>query len=360
MISYRLAQIIDEIVPYYSDENYVIERLKQLSGIYYQLSPDLLNLLTNLNTPNVVIDKCRNLSGKVSNEVRDFKDNTTTSEFFNLLRDLIEYTQQHVDQVSPSSINIKQYLEDVNTAYNNYIDSQTSRLALSLVLQSHRAYSAISTFRDTLLSVQNSLISEPPPTTEDQEVLTLYFSHASDFELLSRKLNSLLDAYKELCEVCGVSYNDHPLQIIKIETGSVFIKIAGAILPLKLLEKFILKTAEILYRRFVREGRIEAESEYRKELIEEINLRNALNEAGINTEEIDGRIHSAARKHTENLLTLMYGEPSVEINGVETAIGDLQEQQFLEQSKTRRIEHQQLNLPERGNTQNDEASSDAE
>lgn len=358
MISYHYAQLIDTFVSYFSDENYVIQRLFEFSTVYEKVSPSLAELTINLNNSVTVQDRCSVISQTIKNDVRDIKDNTTTSEFFTELRDLIVHADQLTMQLSSKSLNITQHLEQVNKAYNNYIDSQSVDVATLLIIQSHRAYAAISAFRDTLSSVRNNLISEPPKTTEKQEVLTLYFSHQSDFETLTRKLSALLAAYKELCVVVGISNSDQPLQIVKVETGSIFIKVIGALLPIKLLESFIKKAAEIFYRRFIREGRIETESEYRKEIIEEIGLSNALKKEGINTAEIDERIRFAAKKHSENLFTLMYGEPSVEINGEKITIGDSKEQQFIEQSKTRRLEYQETNNPDNKYIQSDETNLD--
>ncbi len=344
MISYHLVRLIDELVSYFSDDNYVVERLQRLSHLYTSVSPSLVELMAGTANANATVDRCQRLSQLIANEVRDIKDDTTTSEFFKHLRDTIDQTNRFAAQFPKKTLDVTEHLEDLNGAYDQYINSHTPDTATVLLIQGHRTYAAITTFRDTLSSVRDSLIPEPEETTDEEETLTLFFGRTADLEILVQKLSAITTAYQQLCELTGVSYVEQPLRIIKVETGSILIKVVGAVLPIKLLETFIKKVANILYRRCVREGRIEAQSEYRKEIMDEIDLRNALKEAGVDVSKIDERLQHMASQHADELCSLLYGEPSVDVNGVETGIEDLPEQVFLDQFRMLRLEDQQLQI----------------
>ena len=335
MVSYIFAQQAESVVHRFADDTYIIQRLRQLSDLYEEVSPELAATLINIQQS---VGKCQVISKKVDEGVSAIKKGTKASRLFTEIRDAISHAEQFSEQMPSQSFNVKEHLEDFNEAYDTYIDNQRPDTAFKLMIQGYRSYAAISTFRDTLQQIAATITSETNKPNDDEHALVLYFPQQIQLDTLVIKLSAIQALYDDLLDMAGLTTSAHPLRIVKVETGSFFVKLIGALLPVKLIGDFTRKTAEILFRRFVTEGKIEAEADYRKEIVETLNLRNALQDAGIDTSKIDNRLAHAANKHADHLCKLMYGESSVEIDGVAISIGDMQEAQFLEQKELLRLE----------------------
>lgn len=340
MISHLFVRHAESIVHRFNDGTYVVSRLKELSELYKAVSPDLAGTLIGISQ-NTSFTKCQAISIKVEQGVEAIKNGTKTSQLFNEIHDAILHSEHFSDKMIEPHFDVKEHLEDFNAAYDKYIDLQRADTACELMIQGHRSYASISTFRDTLQQISAAISNDQTDAGENEGVLTLFFPQAISFDSLVDKLSAIEAVYNDLVGLAGLSVADHPLRIAKIETGSLFIKVVGAIFPTKLLGEFTRKTAEILFRRFVKEGKIEAEGEYRKEIVEILDLRNSLNEIGVDTSKMDDRLSHAATKHAERLGKLMYGESAVEVDGVAVTIGAMQEAEFLEQRKLRLLEHRQ-------------------
>ena len=338
MVSYIFVQQAESVVHRFGDGTYIVERLKQLSDLYADVSPDLAATLVNIHQSQTA-GKCQAISQKVDAGVREIKTGTKASQLFTEIRDAIRHAEQFSEQMPAQSFDVKKHLEDFNEAYDTYIDNQRADTAFELMIQGHRSYAAISTFRDTLQQVSATIAFEANEPSDDENALVLYFPQQIRFDTLVVKLSAIQSLYDDLLDMAGLTASVHPLRIAKIETGSLFVKVIGAVFPVKLIGDFTRKTAEILFRRFVTEGKIKAEADYRKEIVETLDLRNALQEAGIDVSKIDDRLSHAANQHADHLCKLMYGESSVEIDGVAISIGDMQESQFLEQKELLRLEH---------------------
>src|SRR3989442_1509519 len=144
------------------------------------------------------------------------------------------------------------------------------------------------------------------------------------------KLRALDIIYDELCGLAGVSF---PLQVISIESGSLWLRLFGEsriITALVSLGEFVLL---FLYRNFTHEGRPMTLPLKLRPLDDLLRWKHILEEAGIDCPEVDENLKKALIKVSEQFVDLLMGQPSVRINGVTHSLRkDLQERYVKESS----------------------------
>jgi hypothetical protein len=173
---------------------------------------------------------------------------------------------------------------------------------------------------------------EIPSKTERGRV-SIFLSSNMDLELFSIKLNSVLEIYNELINLCGVPIIDNKASIVKVESGSFWVDILGYPKVINLLTKLIEDSVSFLYRNFTNEGKI-INLPRKVESIESVlELRKKLKAVGVVTNEMDEQLQKSSVLIAKQLNKLLGGEPRVIINKNEYYIGENLEARYLEQSK---------------------------
>ncbi|MEL6109687.1 MAG: hypothetical protein AAFU85_27065 [Planctomycetota bacterium] len=337
MITNVFSRHAESIDREFGDETFLVSRLKRLSAINLSVEDSLSETMARTSQPDHT-SKTATVAAAISEAVAKWKVSTKTSRLFAE----IDSAARKSEQFSGGNSELNTHLQEFGSAYERYIDSQNAKNACQLIIEAHRSYAGVSMFRDTVVLIAEVLSESQPEPREDEGTLTLYFPQVVRLDALLEKLIAIEEIYRELLDLMGLSIVDHPLRIAKVESGSLFVRIIGAIFPTELLGDFTRKAAEVLFRRYLTEGKIEAEGEYRKEIAETIQLRNSLNEIGIDTSGLDDRLERAANQHAERLCKLMYGESDVEVNGVSVSIAGIQEAETIESRAPRLIEYELL------------------
>ena len=134
------------------------------------------------------------------------------------------------------------------------------------------------------------------------------------------KLNSLVVIYAEACLIFGINDRNHPLRIVKAESGSLWSKVFGESKVVEFIIWFLKNSVRYLHRNFTQEGKIKKIPQDIKTLQEEFSLHEKLQELlpGDRYKElIEKQAECLAKsaallaKHTQNLIER---EASVKIN----------------------------------------------
>jgi hypothetical protein len=173
-------------------------------------------------------------------------------------------------------------------------------------------YIALETTVAVLEMIGQNLEMEAQTNVEDQKFLSVLLSAKVDFTTLVNKLISLDTLYKELCFLINVSPAEHPLNISKVESGSLWIKVFGESRVISLLTSLLESWIQFVYRNYTREGKI-----FRNiQLIESIlDLDTKIKKGGYNNSVLKAEIQKSSVIAAQKLNTLLEGEPEVTLNG---------------------------------------------
>ena len=174
--------------------------------------------------------------------------------------------------------------------------------------------------------------------SEDHKRLSLQICGEYDLTTFAKKISSVDTIYNELGNLCKISLTDNPAQIIKIESGSLWLDILGYPRIIDMLETFFKSAIQFLHRTYTNEGKICSLPKKVEAVDALLDLRNNLNSAGVDTKSLDANLKKASVSLSNNLNTLLSGAPKVVVNQTQYSVGHEQEQRYLEESKRMLLE----------------------
>jgi len=139
-----------------------------------------------------------------------------------LVDDLKDLEGNDVDTFSAITVKVENFYQEYEKSINNYSWEQT----LTLLNAAAQLYDSIMVSRDLIHLIQQDL--EPQAqVSEENAAASLFFQGTTDYEEVLNKLLALNSLYSELCLLADVSRSQYPLKLIKIESGSLWIKLFG-------------------------------------------------------------------------------------------------------------------------------------
>lgn len=213
------------------------------------------------------------------------------------------------------------------------VSSYNFRNALNLLLNGTELLFAVEGAKQTVSGLQKRL-SPPTEVPFGDDELSIFLPAASTYAQILQKLQSIESLYSETCRLLNVSEAQHPLQVISIEAGSLWIKVFGESRVINSITGMIESAASYIYRNFTREGKIR-ELPKSAELIKSLlKLSDDLAARGIDNSEYNENLQQAAVKITRDLNKLLRGQPSVTVNGREHSVDVELKDQFLLENRS--------------------------
>lgn len=209
------------------------------------------------------------------------------------------------------------HIIDFSDAYDSYASQPSRQKALKLLLMGHKLYIRIQSY----LGLSESLIeayalSESSPFEGEGEILMI-FPAVETVEEATACLKCILAIYGELCILAGVSCQNYPLRLCKIESGSLWVKLFGESRVIGLACKLIESAAKYAYRNYTHEGLAAAIPKKVETLQEILELSKSLEEAGIDTSAMKQKIEKGAVTLANEFNDLIQGQKSIHLNGKE-------------------------------------------
>ncbi|ACC85452.1 hypothetical protein [Nostoc punctiforme] len=237
------------------------------------------------------------------------------SSFEILQKDYISFLKT----INPNS-EIESYIRSqfslLEEAYERFIDNYDYNSTVNLITCAKVLVNILSTFNEV-----NSFLIKNLQQTYDFELdetlnsFSLFIDSDYTFKEFIQKLEAIQALYSELCFLYDISEVDFPLRIIKIESGSLWVKIFGESRVIETIVSLIKDAKEYGYRNLTKEGKIEAEQQNFKAIESALELRKKLQEANIDVEEFDEKIKKSSIVIINNLNTLLSGEKKIKLNG---------------------------------------------
>ena len=218
--------------------------------------------------------------------------------------------QFYAEEPAPSGVLLHD-LEEFKETYEDFIVNQTTLHAFRLLERSKKLLTQIRLHHYGASSVLRRLQltdTEAPGT----ERISLWLSAETDaLEFLS-KMSAFAELYERLALALGISITEHPLKMVHVEVGSMWIEAVGHAAVTQLLSRILEKGLDFLTKHFRWENRYKDEPEFTR-------LKDAIGIAAeikkLNPDATNGVTDEVASIIAKRLLQLLRGEPEVEVNG---------------------------------------------
>lgn len=231
---------------------------------------------------------------------------------------------------------LSEKLETFLANYESYARSYSVQTSLSMSLSASELKTSITSTKQILGGV---LLLSESDSESDLPRLELYLSNVKTLKEFSVKLDALSEIYLELLHLYGKTEGDFPVLIEHLESGSLWIKIAGHTLTATILTSILTTATEYYQSEFTKTGQLNQLPTSVKVADDLLRISDQLEKDGIDTSEIKDNIASATRKISKNLDLLLGDQPTVHINNNEKNLSDALKDKLIEQSKDFKLEH---------------------
>ncbi len=275
--------------------DYFVELLLSISKHHQALGPSILELARSESSANNAHARQRALNSELSKIRTSLREELNTRKVWAGVEELgnrcgalaaSPLTREIGEQIGNE-------LSRFSEMYEHFLKSYSESAVFSLIDIGNELYISIDSLRMSARLAEEAL-AEPKIDFSDSEAqLRLSFYSSPTFEAFAAKLTALLQIYQKLCEIIEISTATNPLRIVKVETGTWYVNVIGAVMPIKLISRLLQNATEYLYRNYTTEGKLSALPRKAEAAEEILKLRRSLNEAGISTTEIDANIQSA-------------------------------------------------------------------
>ena len=209
------------------------------------------------------------------------------------------------------------HIVNFSDAYDSYTSQPSRQKALKILLMGHELYIRIQTYLGLSQSlVEAYSLSEKSPFEGEGEMLMILPAVETVEEVIIC-LKCIHAIYSELCILAGVSCQNYPLRLCKIDSGSLWVKLFGESRIIGLACKLIENAAKYAYRNYTDEGRAAAIPKKVETLKEILGLSKSLEEAGIDTSAMKQKLEKGAVALANEFNELIQGQKSIHLNGKE-------------------------------------------
>jgi hypothetical protein len=207
----------------------------------------------------------------------------------------------------------RQGIERFIELYDAYLMTQSPENAANLMLESSKINERVKLVLDALTFFVNSNRSSGVAAQSETEVSLVLF-HVESLNDYIAKLSAFRNLYSELCLLLGTTEGSHPLRILKIESGSLWIRVFGDTRVTQLLTGILESTIGFLHRRYTSEGKIAAVPSKLESLDAAIQVSARLKSLGVDTDAMNENLRKGGVAISESLAELLEGQPRVRLN----------------------------------------------
>lgn len=314
MYSEELINNVKELRKILHRNSYLINALTKLSDLSYEHEPSLTGL--------------SQFNSKITKEIKLTKHSDLLYELVSI-RKIFENNENLFNSYSNTLIRL---IDDFISCHHKYIQDYRIDDGLKLILTANKLfgvlYGILSTIEGTYLKFEEKEYTINENNTE----LWLIMNPDMELPIVTLKLTAIVNIYRELCELLNINYLDYPLKIIKIETGSLWIRLFGETQIIKFIKEIFEKAIGYFHRNFTNEGKIEAIPKKIEVIEQTLHLRESLKKGGLKTEKLDQNIEKSAIILTENLNKLLQDQPVISIDGYQFSVGKTIEKKYIDAS----------------------------
>lgn len=243
----------------------------------------------------------------------------SSRKFFESYEEMIEklrvFSELEVD--SDSLITLVNGLDEFANLYDKFLSNPLPVQAFPLLMQANKSWIQLLAVGGTLYTVRQQLQScaDYEIDSHEQSSMSILLPCADNYSAFVNRLTAIGRLYSEVCRLLGVAEEIFPLKIIKIESGSLWLKVFGESRVLNIISRFIEEAAGFIYRNYTSEGKISVVPRNVQALDFVIGLRASLRDQGVDTAEMDQQISGASIHIAKSLNHLLERQGSITVNG---------------------------------------------
>jgi len=200
-------------------------------------------------------------------------------------------------------------------------------------------HSHLDTALSMLAAVKEALAqAEPEDISVNESIVSIFLLSNNELSVFLAKIQSLERIYSELCRLMDISTSEYPLKIIKVEAGSLWVKLFGESKIITLLTDMIKSGVGYLHRNYTREGQLKSIPRQVEQYEAVLNLESKMRELGYDTSNMRESIKKSGVVIAKELSTLLGGESVVIVNEQTFSVGSAVDRLIAEKSKTLLLE----------------------
>ena len=319
MLSFQIAELIEEVSKEIHPDNAFIHAVRVLSEVVTGISEDVAAIGTNSNNAAYA----NSIQGRLRS-TKEYSAVISPRAFYVELLQLEGALKKFQAQLPSPSGYVESLIESLDSfavLFDNYLKNQTGDNAAPLVLSAPNVAQRLIDFRDSV-NLFHGILESASPQRSDSSTLSVVLSGEFDLKEFISRIQAIESMYSELCQLLNISQIDHPLQIEKIESGSLLAKVAGSAFVIGLMTQFIESSVSYVHAHYTAEGQIKSIPAKVESLDKVIEMTQKLKEAGYDTSAMEIHVAKSAHAIAGNLNTLIEGQPSIILNGLELTVTD--------------------------------------
>ncbi|MBJ2142677.1 hypothetical protein JC796_18205 [Delftia acidovorans] len=208
---------------------------------------------------------------------------------------------------------LHQDAERFTDLFDSYLSQKTPKIAHPIIFLAERLDAEINTTIELLTAIRFTLTPNEIPHNDDSQI-SLILPEQFSLKNFAQRLLALQEIYSELCALFQVSEVDHPLRIIKLESGSLWALLIGNTKIIETMTEAIKNGASWIYKNYTTEGKISAIPMKVEAIDQLLSLSDRLEKSGIDTTKIKPNIEKAAYAISKELSILIEGQSNIKIN----------------------------------------------
>ncbi len=224
-------------------------------------------------------------------------------------------------------------LETFSHLYDSFLSSPSPSAAAPLILQANTLHRLITNTHNGLQFADEVCAPNSHPTSAESDFSLALYQPTSYADLVE-KLIAFGTIYDELCQLLSVSQVDFPLRIVRIESGSLWIKVFGETRVIQLVTSIVESSIGFLHRKFTDEGKIASIPRKIESLNAVIQLTEKLAAMGVNTNDVEENLRKSAVSISQSLACLLEGQARISLNQSTMSVGDRIEPLMISQRET--------------------------
>lgn len=338
MTSYELIEGLKGVVDIFKKDELFYDVLSSLSIVYDKYISQVTRAV-NIGSPQDALNMVNQAKSEF-NSSPGIVNKITLKQFYGHV-DSIEENLKNINLVDSDGIDISKTLielvDEYQKIYESYARNNNNSLAAFNLAKSAKNLVIQLNQIETAYGVIKGNLGYSVDTTSGSMLLMLSAKYS--YSEFNAKLFTLENIYEELCGLCNVNINDEPLQIVRIESGSLLANIRGNAVVVHLMIELISSAFNYTYNRFSETGKVEQLSKKVELLDKMIDMSAKLKESGVDTTGMDDNLNKAAVVISSELNKMIIGETVVIINGKKFAIASNLKKKYLSHSKKLLIPH---------------------
>ena len=337
MSTYEFLGLLDELIRSLKPDS-ELDRMLNAIAVNLQQTTEYINQAVASSDPNTTQHNIQQLQTNLNAVVNHIRIQGPGSLYIQLndLERQLRLINTHSELAEVHIENPVKVLVDATKmvfhAYDEFIKESTPSRTVRLMEVASSFITVTSFAREFLVDLRSMLIP-PAEVSPDEREVSMFLSGITDFSEVLTKLRAVQEIYDELSQLFEVSTSQHPLRVIKLETGSLWLRLVGESRVIGLLISLVERSVSFMHRNYTDEGKL-ASLPRQVEAAEAIlRLSEQLEAANCDTSRMKENLEKSAVIISQRLNDLLVREPRVVINGKEFSVGHELEEKFLRESR---------------------------